>query len=590
MKGQVFPRELRLRARAVALGQESPDLLVRDVTVLNVHTGTLLPHFHIATAGPLVAGLSRDEFSPGSQTVVLEGRGRYAIPGFIDAHAHLDEGVVTVPEFLRHALLGGTTAYVTDTAEVGNAFGCRGVIWFLESVMDQPAHVFALVSPMVPGDPQLLPGHRMQPEEVAELLRRAEVVGLGESYWTRVVRDGGDLLTLYSLAEETGKVAEGHGAGARKECLAALACCGIGSCHEAISPEEVKDRLSLGLFTIVREGSVRRDLEGVAALAGEDFDFRYLGLGTDGVNPVDLLRYGVMEYVVQKAIDLGFDPVRAVQMATINNATHFGLERYVGSISPGRYADFLLVEDLHHVGRPQAVVAKGRLVAQDGRLLAPPRRHRFPEEAHRALDFSRRFLASELTITAPPGTRRVRVRIVHQRNDVVTEEQTLDVPSQKGRLTLPPGINLGLAVSTLRPAKWSAGLISGWNLRAGACASSAVWDAPQVAGVGASAEELALAVNRVGEMGGGVAVCEGNQIVAELPLPIGGIISDLSVEEVAARMKAIDLHLRRLGYPYANPFLALRVMGYVGVPRLRLTACGLVRVGSLGGEPVPLML
>ncbi|MGB9887635.1 MAG: adenine deaminase C-terminal domain-containing protein [Moorellales bacterium] len=574
----------------MALGKQPPDLLVRNVTVLNVHAGLLLPNRCVAVAGPVVANVSREDIPCGPGTVVLEGQGRFLVPAFIDAHAHLDEGVVTVPEFLRYALPGGTTAFVSDSAEVANAMGYQGVTWFLESISDQPAHVWALISPMVPGHPELLPGHRLSREQVAELLARPEVVGLGESYWTRVVSDEGELTDLFCLAQAAGKVAEGHGAGAKAGALAVLACSGVSSCHEAISAEEVYERLAAGIFTILREGSVRKDLAALGPLAGEKLDFRHLGLGTDGVNPVDLLRHGAMEYAVQRAIDLGLDPIRAIQMATINNATHFHLEGILGSITPGRYADFLLLDDLYRVRRPAVVVSGGRIVAREGRLAVSPRPHPYPEAARRVLDFARRFSAEELVPRLPVGCGSAEVRVIHQRNDVVTEERHLKRPVAGGLMVLEPGINLAMSVSTLDPRYCSVGVVTGWNLRAGACASSATWDAPQIAGIGASAEELALAVNRVGELGGGVVVCKGKKILAELPLPVGGIITELPVEETAERMQALAQHLRSLGYPYDNPLLALRVLGYVGVPRLRITARGLVRVGSNGGELVSLLV
>jgi adenine deaminase len=563
--------------------------LVRDVAVLNVYTGTVLPHRYIATAGPLIALVTPEEVSPGPQTVVLDGRGKYAVPGFIDAHAHLDESTLVVPEYLRYSLPRGNTAFITESMEVTNALGHPGIIWFLDSCREQPAHLFVLLSPMVPGHPEILVGHRVSFEQVAELLRRPEVLGLGESYWTRVVHDQGELASLFYLAEELGKAVEGHGAGAKTAYLNALAASGVDSCHEAITPEEVEERLAAGIFTMLREGSIRRDLEALAPLASRRLDFRLVGLCTDGVNPVDLLRLGTMDYAVQKAIEVGFDPVTAIQMATINNATHFRLDRYLGSITPGRYADFLLLEDLRHI-KPTAVVAKGRLVARDGELLLPPKSYRFPEEARRLLNFSRRFSPEELKFAAPTGRGSVRVRVIHQRDDVVTEERFLDLEARNGELVLPPGVNKAVSVSTLDPSVWSLGLVSGWNLTAGACATSATWDAPQISGVGATEEELARAANRVAELGGGVVVCEGGRIVAELPLPVGGTISHLPAEEVASRMESIILHLRRLGYPYPNPLLALRVLGFVGVPRLRLTAKGLVTVGSRGSELVRLVV
>lgn len=576
----------RRRAQAVALGREPADLVIRDCTVLNVYTGALLPRRNVGTAGPFIAYVTPEEMPVGPDTLILEGNGKYVVPGFIDAHAHLDEGVLTVPEFLRYGMTGGTTAFVTDTMEVANALGFAGVLWFLESCRQQPVHIFPLVPTMVPGQPDLVIGHSLSREQVAELLQWPEVIGLGESYWTQILADPDRLLPLFSLAEELGKVVEGHGAGARGANLNAFAASGA-ACHEAISVSDVEERLALGIFTILREGSIRRDLPALAPLAGRDIDFRHLGLGTDGVDPPELLRLGVMEHVVQRAIDLGFEPVKAIQMATINNATHFHLDRYLGSVAPGRCADLVLLPELTKI-KAEAVVARGRLIAREGRLLVQPRPYSYPREARTILKFSRRFSPKELKLVPPLGRSRATARVIHQRDDVVTGATSLELEAKNGELVLPPGVNKAVAVSTLDPAVYSLGLVSGWNLKAGACASSATWDAPHIAGVGATDEELAYAVNRVADLGGGVVVCRGSEIVAELPLPIGGIISDLPAEEVAARMEKATAALRDLGYPYNNPLLALRVLAFVGVPRLRLSAKGLIAVGSRGAELVGL--
>lgn len=583
------PLAARRRALAVAQGREPADLVIRDCTVVNVYTGTLLPHRHVGTAGPLIAYVTPEEMPVGPDTLVLDGSGKYVVPGFIDAHAHLDEGVLTVPEFLRYGMVGGTTAFITDAMEAANAMGFAGVTWFLESCREQPVHIFPLAPTMVPGDPTLVIGHSLGRADVEELLRRPEVVGLGESYWTQLLTNPERLLPLFVLAEDCRKTVEGHGAGARGLRLGALAASGAAACHEAISVAEVEERLALGIFTILREGSIRRDLQALAPLAGRDLDFRLLGLGTDGVDPPELLRQGAMEYVVQRAIDLGFDPIKAIQMATINNATHFHLDRYLGGVAPGRLADLVLLPDLRNI-KAEAVVARGRLLAREGRLLVQPRPYTYPATARTILRYDRRFSPKDLEPAPPPGCPRVTARVIHQRDDVVTEAASFELELTGGELRLPPGINLAVAVSTLDPAVYSLGFVSGWNLKAGACASSATWDAPHIAGVGATAAELARAVNRVAELGGGVVVCRGQEVLAELPLPIGGIISDLPAEEVATRMERATAALRELGYPYENPLLALRVLAFVGVPRLRLSAKGLINVHSRGPELVSLFV
>lgn len=560
----------------MALGQEPADLVLTACRVLNVYTGQLLPAGQVGVAGEYIAYVGGEERPLGPNTKVIDGQGQILVPGFIDAHAHLDEMVASPPGYLEAVVRGGTTTLVTDAMEVANAMGADGVNWFLEAVRDQPTRVFLLVPTMVPGNPRLLPGRRLEPAAVAALLDLAEVVGLGEVYWKRVVADDPELDSLFALAREKRKVIEGHGAGARGARLAALAVSGAGACHEAIKVEEVMERLSCGLFTILREGSIRRDLEALAPLARESMDFRHLGLGSDGIDPADLLAQGAMEYVVQKAIDLGFPPVTAIQMATINNATHFGLDHVLGAVAPGRYADLVLLPRLEEI-RATCVIKGGTPVAAPGYPPVRARPYLFPRAAREKLDFRWRLAPADLCLKAS-GTGEVTVQVVRLLDDMVTAWERVSLPVRHGlvRADGAVGLNLAFARSTLEPQEYTVALVRGWQLRAGACASSATWDAPHVVGVGASAAELAFAANRVAELGGGVAVVRGQEVLAELALPVGGIISEEPLETVAAKMEATNRAIRGLGYPHPNPFLALRVMGFVGVPRLRLTARGLV--------------
>lgn len=591
MNEKSTPNEYRTGTHliAVARGIEPADLVIRDCVVLNVYTRQLLQHRNVGVAGAFIAYVSSGEMPIGPATRIMEGKGRFLVPGFIDSHAHLDEGVVTIPEFLRYGTAGGTTAFVTDAMEVANSMGSDGVAWFYESCRNQPAHIFLLAPTMVPGDPSVFPGHRLSTEDMERFLALPEVLGLGESYWTQVLADPGRFLPLFKRAIELGKTVEGHGSGAHGVKLEALAASGATSCHEAISVEDVTERLEAGLFTILREGSIRQELEALAPVASMDIDFRNLGLCTDGINPPDLLEYGYMEHVVQRAIDVGFDPITAIQMATINNATHFHMDHRLGSISPGRWADFMLLSSLTNI-KAEAVVCKGKVIARNGKSIVTPRPYSYPRQVAHALQFDRRITPYDLRLEVPENRQAVTARVIHQLNDVTTGNTTRELAVSNGKPLLGEGVNKAGALSTIDSSQLGVGLISGWNLREGACASSATWDAPHIAGVGATDEELTYAMNRVAEMGGGIVVCRGQKSVVELPLPIGGIICELPLEETADRMTQANQVLRDMGYPYQNPLLALRVLANVGVPHLRLGGLGLMSITSRGVIPVSLFL
>lgn len=569
------PAEAARLARA-ALGTQPADLVIQNCRVLNTYTGRIIGPCQVGVAGEHIAYLVPEARAVGPTTTVIDGEGMILIPGLIDAHNHLDEVLVTPDHYLRATAARGTTTLITGTSAVANALGYEGVRRFLDLLKGHPSRVYNLV-PTGSENPAIKRSLTLQ--EVSELMGLPEVVGLGEVSWRRLAAGEKELYEMIALAIRANKTVEGHGAGARGEKLAALAAC-THSCHEAITVNEVKERLELGLFTILREGSIRRDLEALAPIAREKLDFRWLGLGTDCIYPSDLLSRGAMEYVVKKAVDLGFSPVTAIQMATINNATHFGLHRLLGAIAPGRYADMVLTPNLEEI-TAEYVVKGGRMVAARGRPLAD-----FEATAlsglgagKEALDFSRRFSPEELQLkTAVQG--KVSFRAIRQINEMITGEEIIELEGEEGVLRPQGGhdVCLAVAVSSIDPKSYATGYVTGWNLSGGACATSAAWDAPHIVGVGVTARELALAINRVAELGGGWAVARGDNVITEMPLPIAGIMADRPVDEVARAYEAFNDLLHQLGCPFTDPLLALRALVFVKLPHLRLSALGLVDV------------
>lgn len=572
----------------VTLGRAAADLAVVDAVLLNVYTGEMLAGTTVAVKGPWIAWVGTE---PGARisprTAVVDAGGGVLTPGFIDGHTHLADMIYPPEAFIRRAVPGGTTAVVTETIEPYPILGLAGITDFLAALKDQPATFFA-TAPPVASTSRAVNGIRE--EDLAVLLERDDVLGLGETYWSGVLQDPDVFLPLMRQTLLAGKSVEGHTAGAREDRLMAYTALGVSSCHEPIQAEEVVERLRLGLHVMIREGSIRRDLEEIAAIRDRDVDLGRLMLVTDGVGPTDLLEGGYMEGVVQKAVDSGFEPAQAVRMASLNVADYFRLGGLLGGIAPGRQADMLLLPEASVI-RPKVVIAKGRVVAEEGRLTVAPRRHTFSRASLNSILLPEDLDASAFSLEVPEGGATARVRIIHQVTGLVTRElvDTVDLRAGKIAADVDRDLLKVAAVDRARtPGRMFVGLIKGFGLRSGAFACSSGWDTPDIIVVGARDEDMAAAVNRIRGLRGGAVVCDRGAVAAELPMPIFGLMADRPLEEISDRMRSVVGALQALGCPFTDPYRTLATLSGAAIPFIRICEEGLVDLKS--GTTLPLLV
>ncbi len=579
------PHEMRQLIN-VALGEEKADLVVTNARVVNVYTGEVLADHSIAVKGKWIAYVGKDwQSSVGPGTEIIDAGGQTVIPGLIDGHTHI-AWMFTPGEFLGHAIPGGTTTVVTETLEPYAVCGIDGVIDFLDALKDQPIKILATAPAMVSISRAICGISR---KDLATILERDDVIGLGESYWQSILQYPDRILPRYEQSLAAGKTLEGHSAGARDRKLAAYVAAGISSCHEPITAEQVLERLRLGLHIMVREGSIRRDLEEIAAIRNSGVDLRRLILSTDGVEPGDLLEKGYLEHVLQKAIDYGFDPVAAVQMATLNVAEHFSLDGMIGGIAPGRFADMVIIPDIRTIDA-RVVISNGTVVARDGQLEVTPRRHAFSAANLNSVKLPRDLEPADFIITAEGSPAEVQVRIIHMVTDLVTTQSDMKWPVVEGQLQVDVAqdiVKVAAIDRTHQPGKMQAGLIKGFGIKSGAMACSAAWDTSDIIVVGVDDSDMAAAVNRVHALHGAAVICENGKILAELALPVFGIMSDLSLEAIAHKLDEITKTAAGLGVTFPNPLLTLITLTGAAIPYLRICEEGLVNLKD--GRPLPLI-
>jgi len=592
---------MRRRLKQVALGEASPDILVVDARLLNVYSGEIIDGCQVAVVERHIAWVGRGKRLPGPGTRIIDAGGAYLGPGFIDVHGHAD--FLTNPVELAKAIVPlGTTAMLSDTHDIVGALGRLGLEIMIRSTEDLPFHYFLTVPAHCPPLPEIEGPDLLPLADFQDFLGHPRVLAVSElTAWTRLLAEDASLSAKIDAAREAGLRLEGHAAGCSFGKLAALAGFGVTSCHESISAEDVLHRLRLGMATVLRHGSIRADLDilATAITANPGLDTSRVMLTPDWMSPQDVVARGYMEHVVEKAIACGIPPIRAYQMATINPATYLRIDHRLGGIGPGREADLIIFEDLEHP-RPRLVMVGGRIVAEDGlvkgKFPAFPQvevsdwpRHRVPPLPVTPAAFVLRSPdASDGEVGELTAVHMVTKTVTRSLRVALTVEDGF-MSVNRGRCTA--GVLEGEQVELLylslwshKRSRWLTVPLSGWGAPVGGLAATVVHETHAPLVLGASPQDMAVAVNRVFAIGGGIVLVEDGEVRLEMPLECGGLLSTASLERVAAEMMAINRYLRERGCPWDDPFFGMNFLTFTGLPFIRLTPSGLLdsKQGLLG--------
>ncbi len=558
-----FPLSRRL---AVARGDEPADLVIRGGRVFSVFTREWL-ETSVAVVDGYIAGLGDYE---GVET--LDATGRYVVPGFVDAHMHLESSKLLVDEFARLVLPFGTTAVVADPHEIANVLGTDGVHWLLDVCGRIPLDVWFMASSSVPASRFESPRRELTTGDLDALLRRRRVIGLAEMMnFPGVV--SGDERELEKL--ELARHVDGHAPGVNGRELNAYVAAGIRSDHEASTADEGRERLRAGMWLLIREGSAARNLRALLPLVAEYGPGR-IAFCTDDREPEHIADDGHINSMVRDAVAFGIPPDDALVCATLNPALWHDLA-HLGAVAPGYQADLLVLPDLERF-LPETVLKAGRPVAEIPRAEVPdwvrhtvrigalgPEVFRIPWQGGRAR-----------VIGLVPG-------------QIVTKALVEELPARAGEACADPARDLAkIAVIErhLGTGRTGLGFVRGFGLQRGALASTVAHDAHNVVVVGMNDAAMAFAVRRLANLGGGIVVADGAQVLAELPLPVAGLLSDAPLDDVVARSRAIVAAARELGCTVEAPFQLLSFLALSVIPSLKLTDRGLVDVDRF--ELVPL--
>ena len=558
---------------SVARGEVAADLILANARIVNVFTGQVETG-NVAVCDGLIAGVG--DYREAASVIDVEGK--YVAPGFIDGHVHLESSMLGVPEYARAVVPRGTLAVVTDLHEIANVAGLAGLKYSLDSARSLPLDVFLMAPSCVPATSLETAGAELDAAALRQISRWKQCIGLGEMMnFPGVLASDADTLAKINLFR--GMALDGHAPSVTGHDLNAYAAAGIGSDHESVALAEASEKIHLGLHIMIREGSSEKNLESLLPLV-TDRTYPRCMFVVDDRSCLDLLNDGDLDSILRKAVGLGLDPVRAIQMVTINPATYFHLGQ-LGAVAPGYFANLVVLDDLAAFTVDSAFY-RGRLVAQLGKPL-------FPVDQAKLGDLERtvhigHFVASALKAKAPgeEAGARTHIRVIEVvPGQIITKSIVVDVNAKGGEATSDRARDiLKLAVVERHRATGRVGIgfVRGFGLTMGALASSVAHDSHNIVAVGVDDESILSAVREIERLQGGIVVTQGPEVISSLPLPICGLLSGKSVEETAHALLHVESAARGLGTTLASPFSTLSFLALPVIPELRLTDRGLVDV------------
>ena len=573
------------RLVAVAAGREKADLVIRGGKLVNVQTREILDGWQIAVAEGRFAYVGPDaSHCIGVDTRVIEAEGRYVIPGLCDGHMHIESGMLTPAEFAAAVIPHGTTTMFTDPHEIANVLGLRGVRMMHDEALMQPVNIYTQMPSCAPSAPGLeTTGFEISAADVAEAMAWPGIIGLGEMMnFPGVVNGDPQMLAEMAATMNAGKTVGGHYASPDKGiAFSAYVAGGAADDHEGTAEADALARVRNGMRSMMRLGSAWYDVESqITAVTEKGLDPRNFILCTDDSHSGTLVNEGHMNRVVRHAIACGCDPVIALQMATINTATHFGLEREIGSIAPGRRADVILTSDLTTLPIEE-VIARGQSVAKNGKITVACPHYDWPADARDTVHMGKHLDDSDFAIRAPSGKNSVRAKVIGVvENQAPTEALTAELPVVDGLVEGKDDVyQIALVERHQGTGKVVNGFVSGFGYQGRmAMASTVAHDSHHMIVVGTDREMMAAAANRLGEVGGGVTVWKDGAELALVELPIAGLMSDSPAIEVAAKADQMVAAMADCGCTLNNAYMQHSLLALVVIPSLRISDLGLVDV------------
>jgi len=575
--------EMSTQLTRVAMGDTPAETVIKNAKLVNVCTSEIVENIDVAITGGRIALVGDASHCVGADTKIIDANGQYIAPGFLDGHVHIESSMLGVSEYAKAVIPRGTSGVFMDPHEITNVLGLDGMKYMTDDAERTPMKAMVTIPSCVPA----LEGFedvngKVTLEDIKEYAENENIFGLGEMMnYPAILNHDENVHGIVGAMLKAGKAASGHFPvhNAEKE-LNAYISTGINSCHETGFKDDALMKMRLGMYAMIREGSAWHDLtETIQAITENNIDSRFALLVTDDTHPHTLLEKGHMDHLLRRASEEGMNPIEAIQMITINVATCFRMETEIGSITPGKCADIVFMEDLKDFKVTRTII-NGEVVAENGKITFDLDKYIYPENAKNTMKIPSEFTADDFKIKVDTDKNSLDCHIIQAvEAKVYNYEKIMPMKIIDGEIKtqIEDDVLKACVIERhLNTKKSALGLITGFGIKHGAIASTVAHDAHNLLIVGANDEDMALCANTLKASGGGMVACSDGKILGHVPLPIAGLMSDLPIEEVAGQIANLEKAWEDLGCQMVSPFMTMALLSLACIPTLRLTNRGLV--------------
>ena len=564
---------------AVAIGDKVADLVLENCSLVNVYSREILPETQIAISQDRIAYVGNDaSHTKGKKTVIINLEKKYVTPGFADPHIHLDQ-FVSPAEFVKKSLLCGVTSLFSDPIDIVSTCGYSGFKEFVKMTSELPARFFHVVPGGVPVDRKFSHGKTISLTEAKSALKIPDVLGLGEVFsWTKVTNRDSKTMRMLTTMLENDCVINGHTAGASGKKLNAYVSSGILSCHEPINFDQVLDRLRLGMWIMIREGSIRRDLKDIVrlVLSNKTYTDRLM-FCSDGLDPSDIEKFGHIDHCIRESVKLGIDQIDAISMASKNCFDYYNMGKDLGGIAPGKLADILVFDDLTKM-KPRKVFVGGSLVVSNGTIVSKIKKYTMPKWMTKTVKL-RKFSEDDFIVKSRNST--ANVNAINLKTEIITEKINENLPVKDGNVVASTDNDVWKIAAfdrTFGTRKHTVGFLKNFAAKIGAFASTWNFHENNMLVIGSNEKDMAKAANNLVSTQGGIVVVNDGKILASMPLQMAGIVSTDSFEIVSENFEKLNMVLVDSGCKFKKPHLIPLFLPFLALPDIRILSTGLVDV------------
>ncbi len=561
------------------MGDKKADLVLKNCNLLSVYTKEIIPKTQIAIIGDRIAYVGPDAaHTLGPKTAVIDVENKYVSPGFADPHLHIDQFVLP-SEFVKKSLLCGVTSLFSDPIDVVSVTGYKGFQEFLKLGEDLPIRIFQVVPGGLPVDPKFSNSKSLSLSQEKSAIKHPHVLGLGEVFsWTKVTQREPKTMKSLSTMLECDCIINGHTAGISEKKLNAYVSSGILSCHEPIDFEQVLERLRLGMWVMIREGSIRRDLkEIIPRILSHGTYLNRLMFCSDGLNPLDITKFGHIDHCIRESIKLGLKPLDAITMASKNNFDYYNMGKDLGGIAPGKLADILIFNDLKSF-KPSKVFVGGKLVVSNGSIVTSIKKKTISPWIKKTVKL-KKFSENDFLIKSKKKD--VLANTIFMQTEIITKIGSAELHSKNGHVSASLDSDVWKVAAfdrTNGTNRHSIGFLENFGADIGAFASTWSYHENDMIVIGSNDSDMAIASNHIIKNQGGLVVVKSGKILASLPLQFAGIISTDSFENVSSNFQKINDSIVDSGCKFARPHLIPLFLPFLALPSVRILSGGIVDV------------